>query len=142
MKKNPLLEQLRRETTEEVKREVDLSFEIADRIFEILSKKNLTQRDFASLLGKSETEISKWMRGTHNFTTKTIAKIEVVLGEPIIEVSGKTSKTEIVFVHIPTNESFKISGLRCDKRDNVPVKSDFTTSFPAYTRLIPNELLN
>ena len=38
MKKNPLLEQLRRETTEEVKREVDLSFEIADRIFEILTK--------------------------------------------------------------------------------------------------------
>ncbi|MEA4936776.1 MAG: helix-turn-helix domain-containing protein [Paludibacter sp.] len=89
MKKSPLLEQLRRETTVEIKREIDLSFQIADRIFEILTKKNLTQRDLAAMLGKSEAEISKWMRGTHNFATKTIAKIEVILGEPIIEVTGK-----------------------------------------------------
>ena len=142
MKKNPLLEQLRRESTEEVKREVDLSFEIADRIFEILTKKNLTQRDFAKMLGKSEAEISKWMRGTHNLTTKTIAKIEVTLGEPIIEVTGKPTKTEIIFIHIPLNESFKFNGQQCDKRDNIPVKSDFITNFPTYAKLSTSEFLN
>jgi transcriptional regulator with XRE-family HTH domain len=142
MKRNPLLEQLRRETTEEVKREVDLSFEIADRIFEILTKKNLSQRDFAKLLGKSEAEISKWMRGTHNFTTKTIAKIEVILGESVIEVTGKPAKTEIVFIHIPMNESFKFNGKHCDNRDNIPVKSNFSTSFPTYARLNLAESLN
>lgn len=142
MKKNPLLEQLRRETTEEVKREVDLSFEIADRIFEILTKKNLTQRDFAKMLCKSEAEISKWMRGTHNFTTRTIAKIEVILGEPIIEVTGKPNRTEIVFVHIPMNESFKFSGQPCDNRENIPVKSDFSTRFPIYAKLSTAEFLN
>ena len=89
MKKNPILEQLRRETTEELKREVDLSFEIADRIVELLTKKNLTQRDFAKMIGKNEAEISKWLRGTHNFTTRTIVKIEAALGEPIIRVTGQ-----------------------------------------------------
>ena len=39
-----------------------------------------------SRLGKNESEISKWMRGTHNFTIDTLVSIENVLGEPIIEV--------------------------------------------------------
>lgn len=142
MKKSPLLEQLRRETTEEVKRGVDLSFEIADRIVEILSKKKLTQRVFANKLGKSETEISKWLRGTHNFTTKTLAKIEVVLGEPIIEVTGKPSNTEIVFIHIPINENFIFSVPYCENRDNIPLKSDFTASSKNYVTLSPAESLN
>lgn len=38
------------------------------------------------MLGKKEPEISKWMRGTHNFTIGTIAAIEAALGEPILRV--------------------------------------------------------
>ena len=38
------------------------------------------------MLGKSEAEISKWMRGTHNFTLDTIMNIEDVLGERILVV--------------------------------------------------------
>lgn len=94
MKRNPLLEELRKTTPPEVKREIDLSFDIADRIHEILVKQNKTHRDLALMLGKSEAEISKWMRGTHNFTFQTITKIETVLGEPLIEVTGRPKKTD------------------------------------------------
>ena len=52
----------------EVRQRVDLSFQIVDRIYEILQAKGLRQKDLAQLLGKKEAEISKWMRGTHNFT--------------------------------------------------------------------------
>lgn len=38
------------------------------------------------MLGKSEAEISKWMRGTHNFTLDTILNIEEALQEPILTV--------------------------------------------------------
>lgn len=38
------------------------------------------------MLGKTEAEISKWMRGTHNFTIDTLISIENALGEPILEV--------------------------------------------------------
>lgn len=65
---------------------VDLSFRIVDRIHEILKEKGLKQKDLALRLGKNESEISKWMRGTHNFTIDTLVSIENVLGEPIIEV--------------------------------------------------------
>ena len=39
------------------------------------------------MLGKKESEISKWMRGTHNFTIDTISSIESVLGYPILQVA-------------------------------------------------------
>ena len=56
----------------------DLSFGIAERISEILKAKGLTQKDFARLLNKRDSEISKWLTGRHNFTTQTIARIELV----------------------------------------------------------------
>ena len=38
------------------------------------------------MLGKKESEISKLMRGTHNFTIDTISSIENVLGHPILQI--------------------------------------------------------
>lgn len=38
------------------------------------------------MLGKKESEISKWMRGTHNFTIETILSIERVLDTHILKV--------------------------------------------------------
>lgn len=65
---------------------LELSFGIAERISDILKSKGLTQKDFARLLGKRESEISKWMTGRHNFTTQTIARIESVLGNKVLMV--------------------------------------------------------
>ncbi|TGY75858.1 helix-turn-helix transcriptional regulator [Bacteroidales bacterium] len=53
-----------------------------------LEQRGLRQKDLASMLDKKESEISKWMRGTHNFTIETISQIEKVLGEPILQVIG------------------------------------------------------
>lgn len=39
------------------------------------------------MLGKKESEISKWMRGTHNFTIDTITSIENALGTPILQIA-------------------------------------------------------
>lgn len=61
---------------------------IVDRIHAILEEKGMKQKDLAMLLGKKESEISKWMRGTHNFTIETISSIENVLGLPILQVAG------------------------------------------------------
>ena len=72
----------------ECKAEFDLSFAIADRIAEVLKQKDMTQRDLARLLGKRESEVSKWLTGRHNFTTNTIARISFALGVPIINVAG------------------------------------------------------
>lgn len=37
---------------------------------DILREKKMTQREFASFMGKKESEISRWLTGSHGFTTK------------------------------------------------------------------------
>lgn len=88
MKRSSILEARRAKVSPDIRRRVDLSFLIVDRIHNILEEKGLKQKDLAHLLGKKESEISKWMRGTHNFTIETITTIENVLGTPILQVAG------------------------------------------------------
>ena len=87
MIQNPLFRQCLAAIPEEQRVEFELSFDIAERISEILKSKGLTQKDFARLLGKRESEISKWMTGRHNFTTQTIARIETALGHKVLMVA-------------------------------------------------------
>ena len=86
MKRSKVIEARRRHVNPEVKERVSLSFQIVDRIHEILVARNLRQKDLALMLGKSEAEISKWMRGTHNFTIDTVVAIEKALKAPILQV--------------------------------------------------------
>lgn len=74
---------------------VNLSVEISDRIEEILNRRGISQKQFAELLGKSESEISKWMSGMHNFTIKSIVNIENVLQEKILQVYRSSANLEL-----------------------------------------------
>jgi transcriptional regulator with XRE-family HTH domain len=38
-------------------------------------------------MNKKPSEINKWLKGNHNLTLKTLAKLEAELGEPIIYTS-------------------------------------------------------
>ena len=87
MKRSSIIESRRAKVSPEVRRRVDLSFLIVDRIHSILEEKWLKQKDLANMLGKKDSEISKWMRGTHNFTIDTISSIENALGTPILQIA-------------------------------------------------------
>ena len=69
------------------KRQSSICLLIAERISEILKAKGLTQKDFARLLNKRDSEISKWLTGRHNFTTQTIARIETALDSKLISIA-------------------------------------------------------
>lgn len=86
MKRSSIIETRRASVPTSVRRQVDISFHIVNRIHNILESKGLKQKDLAEKLGKNESEISKWMRGTHNFTIETLSSIEIALGEPILEI--------------------------------------------------------
>lgn len=98
MKKNKKLEAIRKNTPMEVKLMIDHSFAIVDRLNEIMTRKKISQRQLAERLGKRESEVSKWMRGTHNFTIKTIAKLEAVLGEPVFQTATKAPVIHVINV--------------------------------------------
>lgn len=86
MKRSKIIEERRRHANPEVRERISLSFQIVDRIHQILVERNLRQKDLALMLGKSEAEISKWMRGTHNFTIDTVVAIEEALQAPVLQV--------------------------------------------------------
>jgi transcriptional regulator with XRE-family HTH domain len=112
-------------TPETVKRQVSKNLAIAVRIANVLKEQGKTQRDLARLLGKSESEISRWLTGLHNLELKTIYKIEEVLGTEIVTVTQNlVSKNTI---NNRTNRQTIFSGGRAKRNlEFVEKDSEFT----------------
>lgn len=89
MKKNKIMDEIRSSISPEMKLQMDLSVAIANRIYEILEEKGLSQKDFARMMGKTETEVSRWLSGTHNLTMATICKISATLEADVIKVADE-----------------------------------------------------
>ena len=71
----------------EIKMEMQLSADIIARIDSVLKENNMSQRDLAKKLGKSEAVVSRWTTGFPNLTLRSIAELSVALGEPLISVT-------------------------------------------------------
>lgn len=67
--------------------EVDLSFEISDRISELMIERGLSKKQFAEALGRRPSEVTKWLSGQHNFTIATLCMLSTFFGEPIVTVA-------------------------------------------------------
>ena len=89
MKTNRLMDEIRSTVSPEMKMQMEMSVAIANRIYEILDAKGMTQKDLARRLGKTETEVSRWLSGTHNLTLATICKISTALGEDVVKVADR-----------------------------------------------------
>jgi transcriptional regulator with XRE-family HTH domain len=82
---------------------------IPERILRVLGELNLRQKDLADRMGKSEAELSKLLSGFHNYTIKTISKIEAALGKEVLSVVGRENfhyRTELKNVN-PCQSSFR-----------------------------------
>lgn len=77
--------------------------DIAERVEQLLDEKGWSQKDLARVMGKNESEISKWLNNVHNFTLKSISKMEAALGADIIYIpltTDKESVTRYVFITV------------------------------------------
>ncbi len=81
-----LFDQIVAETPPELKKQLDMSFAIADKLDAALKERGLTQKEFAHMIGHTQAEVSRWLSGTHNFTLATLAKISVALGVNLFTV--------------------------------------------------------
>lgn len=70
------MDSIRNTTPTETNKQVDFCVAIANRIFDVMTELGMKQRDLAKALGKTETEVSRWLSGTHNLTIATIAKLQ------------------------------------------------------------------
>lgn len=62
--------------------QVERKMRIAAHIEDAMNQAGLTKTQFARLMGKYPSEITKWLSGTHNFTSDLLTEIEVTLGAP------------------------------------------------------------
>lgn len=68
-------------------------------------KKDLSQKDFATLLGVSQPMVSKWESGEYNFSLENIAKLACKLSLEV-ELNIKTKAAEA------ESSEWEISGMR------------------------------
>jgi len=89
--------------------QVETKFNLAQNIENFLKNKGISKSEFAAILGKSPSEISKWLSGKHNFTIDTLMEIAHALKVDIAELlkfkPEPLFKTEIKVHRKPPTDS-------------------------------------
>lgn len=75
---------------------IDRSMEIANYIFELMQQNGILQKDLAMRMEKTEAEISRLLSGFHNYTLRSLTKVEAALGCQVIYVP-KTAATPMTY---------------------------------------------
>lgn len=89
--RSKIIKQILVETPKETEIFVKLYADIVVRIYQILKEKGITQKELATRLDKTPSEISKWLNGNHNFTLRSLSKLQAELDEIILYVPKKDS---------------------------------------------------
>ena len=71
-----------------------MKMHIAAKIDDTIQSKGWTRSKLATQLGKSRSEITKWLSGTHNFTVDTLTEVCYVLGIEMASLFVKRGKTK------------------------------------------------
>lgn len=80
---------------------IDDRMTIAANIDDLLKQNGWSKKLFAEKLGKEPSVITRWLSGTHNFTTETLSEIRLILGVTLVELV-KESKPPVMLM--PNNE--------------------------------------
>lgn len=67
---------------------------VAAKIADAMKAKNLNQKQFAKLMGRTESEISDWLSGDRNFTIDTLFDIGQALGVSFLSTTLHYSEVE------------------------------------------------
>jgi len=108
MTQKTVYDRIRSRTKPETRRYVQKNLAVVAEVSRLLKQKGWTQKDLAKKLGKTESEVSKWLSGLHNLTLKSIAKIETVLEADLLKVPEAPVKitTNITYVVMTINKPF------------------------------------
>jgi transcriptional regulator with XRE-family HTH domain len=121
MKKNlfkgNVLKNLFEEMKEIEKVQIETKFNLANALESLLKNKGISKSEFAAKMGKSPSEISKWMSGKHNFTIDTLMEIAHALKVDITELLK--FKPEPLFKTEVTVHRKKTSNKSDEKKDDL-----------------------
>ena len=92
---NEILNSITKAELLQTERKMSLAIKIADAI----EKNGYSKSEFAKKIGKNNSEISKWISGTHNFTFDTLILLEMELDIKLINSDIETKrrrKTKVI----------------------------------------------
>jgi transcriptional regulator with XRE-family HTH domain len=104
--RSKVAERMLANTPEDVKIFTSLYAALVVKVNRLLKEKGLTQKALAEKLDKNPSEIHKWLSGEHNFTLRSIAKLQAELGEPLIVVPSLPQRVEFVSGNTKTIQSY------------------------------------
>jgi len=91
-----IIDEIYDEISEEEFELVEKKMLLAAKIDDAIKAQSWQKQDLAKALHKRPSEISKWLSGTHNFTTETLWEIEKVLNIELINLHEKKPEETIV----------------------------------------------
>ena len=74
---------------------------VAAKISNALKNKGISQKEFAKMLRKSESEISSWLSGDRNFTIDTLTEVSEALDISLLDTEAQTTCTFSVHTLLP-----------------------------------------
>ena len=99
--KSQIVKNMLNDIPEDIKLFSSIYADLMVRISQALADQDLTKSDLAQKLDKRPSEISKWLNGGHNFTLKSLCKLQVELGVELITVPQKRKHIDNDFVKVP-----------------------------------------
>lgn len=72
-----------------LEKQVEFRMKLATKIDSARGKLGWSKKQLAEKLSKRPSEISKWLSGTHNFTTDTLFEIQLLMGIELINLDDK-----------------------------------------------------
>lgn len=103
MKKNNIISDwLDQHGDTEIDSYIEKNLAITDKVITALETKGWNKGQLAEAMGKTPSEVSKWLSGMHNLTLKSIIKMEAALGIDLIHCEP-IKEYEYVFLGVISN---------------------------------------
>lgn len=99
----------------EIARLVEKNLALTEKINSILKERGIKKGEFAEMLDKKPSEVSKWLSGAHNLTMKSINKMEFVLGVELINIEPIT---EVKYVYLGSIQGGELEDAINDYEDS------------------------
>lgn len=108
-----ILDDILDEVTPQEQSKVEKRMLLAAKISDAMIAKGWKKKDLMRETGqKNQSVITKWLSGTHNFTTETLFDLEEALDVNLVDLSNEKEEKTIAIYHVrvETATSFAIPG--------------------------------
>ncbi len=94
---SPLINELLSEINPLQKEKIKNNMKLAARLDDLLTERNLGKSEFAGMVNKEPSVITKWLSGTHNMTLETLTEIAFALKITVQEILAYQKKNQAIY---------------------------------------------